>query len=135
MPTAPPSGTTRIDGGADAGQPDMGYHYAAGLSGPLLSVTNAVAGQSATVQVEACTPLGLVIAAYSLRGGGPVNTPWGTGLLTPPYVRLPVMTASSGGIAARTVPIPPTASGVQAWLQALDYASGTLSNGVSLTVQ
>jgi parallel beta-helix repeat protein len=134
-PAWTPSGTTRTDGVPDSGVPDMGYHDTAAPDTPTLAISNLVAGQTALIEASNAFVGGTVICAYSTRGGGPINTPWGTGLLTPPFTQFSPRTANAAGIASWSVAVPPGASGLDAWLQALDLGSQTLSNGLAVTVQ
>ena len=111
------------------------HSLALGEPDPTLSVTNLVAGQVASIQVEACAPGGRVYVAYSLTGGGPTSSPYGTLLLSPPYNALNHRRANGAGIAIWNVPVPPGTTGVPVWLQAWDQTAGALSNSLALTVQ
>ena len=106
--------------------------YAPDLS---LSVTNLVAGQSVSIQANNATPGGRVFLVYSLVGGGLNRTSWGTARLSPPYIPLSPMTTGGNGTATTSLSVPAGAAGVDVWLQALDWRSLTLSNGLALTVQ
>ena len=106
-----------------------------GPTGPFLSVTNLVAGYVATIRVQFATPGGLVRSGYSLAGGGPVSTPAGALLLSPPYFELPVLVADASGSTGMTAPVPPAAAGAQVWLHAFDLGSATFSTGVAATIQ
>ncbi|RMH02563.1 MAG: hypothetical protein D6702_08370 [Planctomycetota bacterium] len=103
----------------------------AGPTGPFLSVSNLVAGGVATIQVVNATPGGVVRHGYSLTGGGPVSTPYGDLLLSPPFTELPPMTANASGVASMSAPVPPQASGVAVWLHAFDLGSLTFTNGLA----
>jgi hypothetical protein len=115
----------------DGTRADMGAVY---RPQPVLTVGNLVAGQVASIQVENATGL-KIFAAYSLVGGGPTSTPWGTASLSPPWTTLSPMTANGNGVASSSVFVPTGAAGVDVWLQAFDWRSQTLSNGLALTVQ
>lgn len=93
-----------------------------------LSIDRLEPGQPSTVTVVNAMPGDTVITAYSVHGGGPVNSPWGDLFLTPPYVTLPYRAADQHGMAlySRTCPNLP---GLQLWFQSLDYEAGALSNG------
>ncbi len=95
---------------------------------PTLAVSNLTTGAVATFTLSHCTPLGPGVIAYSLAGGGPISTPWGTGYLTPPYTQLPTLTIDPLGNASFAVPVPPGTTGLPVWFHALDVASGTLTN-------
>ena len=97
---------------------------------PTLAVSGLVAGGTATVSVSNCTPGGLVRTAYSPYGGGPVATPYGDLLLTPPYTELPGITADGAGAGSLTATVPATASGVTVWLHGMDMGSLTFLNGL-----
>ncbi len=103
-------------------------------TGPILSVTNLVAGQVAAVSVAQATSGGTVLVGYSVRGGGPVSTVYGDMMLTPPYTQLPTMIADPAGVASLSAPVPPGTTGVQVWLHALDLGSATLSNALSMAI-
>ena len=116
----------------DGTRADMGaFYYDQGL---VLTVGNLVAGQMASIQVANATGL-KVFAAYSLVGGGPTSTPWGTASLSPPWTTLSTMTANGNGVASSSVFVPTGATGVDVWIQAFDWRSQTLTNGLALTVQ
>lgn len=100
----------------------------------VLEVDGLVAGAPATVHVANATPLGQVRLGYSLIGGGPVSTPWGLLLLSPPYSELPSLHADELGHAALTVPVPAGTAGVQVWFHALDIGSLTFTNGVAAVI-
>jgi|GEM_PF-6948586 len=93
-----------------------------------LSIDRLVPTQTSTITVVNAQPGHTVITAYSVHGGGPVNSPWGEILLTPPFVTLPHRIADQHGmvIDTRTCPNLP---GLQLWLQSLDLEEGRLSNG------
>lgn len=96
---------------------------------PNLSVANLTAGSTATLSIHQATPLSPVVFAYSLSGGGPVNTPVGTVLLTPPIYPIPGIQTDGLGFANSTGSVPASLTGAPIWLQCLDQGSGTLSNG------
>ncbi len=93
-----------------------------------LSIDRLAPAQTTTVTVVNATPGAWVITAYSTFGAGPVNSPWGEILLTPPYFALPYRKADQHGMArfSRTCPNLP---GLGLWFQSLDYEAGILSNG------
>ncbi len=106
-----------------------------GPTGAYLAMTDLVAGSVATLTVDYATPGGLVRCGYSVAGGGPVATPYGDLLLSPPYVELPVLTADASGHAALPLPVPPAAAGMSIWLHALDLGALAYTNGLALVVQ
>ncbi len=122
-------------------------HLALGMIGsitvtttnPVLTVTNLVAGATASMQVTNATPSGPVGYAYSLAGPGPASLPVGPcGVMTiaiaAPVTLLPQKNADAAGTALLTTSIPAGISGLKVWIQALDLASCRLSNGATMTV-
>ena len=106
---------------------------------PTLSVTNLVAGMTATASVTNATPGGLVYVGYSLAGPGPTMVPAGpcgsvTVDLSAPFVLLPPATADPGGAITISAPVPPGTTGVSVWAHAFDFASCTLTNSLALTI-
>ena len=102
---------------------------------PVLAVNNLVSGQAAIVRVSNCTPLRPVMVIYSFAGGGPTNTPWGIFSLAPPYYFFAPRIASSAGVAQFGKWIPNRFAGMDVWMQAVDWNSRAISNGLALTVQ
>ena len=102
---------------------------------PILAVSNLVAGQKATIQVDNGTPRRLALVAYSLKGGGSISTPWGTAMVTPPLNLLRPLRLDVNGSATKFGTIRNGTSGTAVWFQALDLGSKSLSNGLALTVQ
>ncbi|RMH04478.1 MAG: hypothetical protein D6702_03215 [Planctomycetota bacterium] len=105
-----------------------------GPSAPVLTVPTLFAGAYAVIDVDNCTAGGTVYLAYSLTGGGPTNTNWGTASLSDPIHSLPPLTADGAGHAAYATTVPANAAGVTVWLQALDLTGGLFSNGVQTTI-
>ncbi len=105
-----------------------------GSGGPLLNVTGLVAGSTATIAVSNATPSGLVRHGYSPFGGGPVITPYGDLLLSPPYTELPAMSADANGDASLSIPVPAGTTGVVVWFHAFDVGSLSFTNGISRTI-
>ena len=98
---------------------------------PNIAVSNLVGGRIATLDCMKFTPRGIVYTAYSLAGGGPTPTPWGDADLTRPVVILPPVQADPNGGATQTLYVPPIGSGYPVWIQALDWSTGRLSNGLA----
>ena len=82
-----------------------------------------------------CTPGGMVHFAYSLHGGGPTPSNYGILALTRPIYLAVSVAANASGYAYSPIYTPSGTAGVTLWVQALDEASGTLSNGVSTVIQ
>lgn len=104
-------------------------------NGPLLTISDLTAGGSALLAGKHLTPGAATLVAFSLFGGGPLPTPWGEMLLTPPFVPFASLTADGLGFDSLSVPVPPTSSGAKVWLQAFDLGAIKLSNGVAETIR
>ena len=107
-----------------------------GPSGPTLTVTNLVAGQTATLFVDGAAGSGLVGFAYSIAGGGPTQMGIaGCGPLTvalsQPIVILPPVLADPGGNAMIQGGVPAGTTGFSVWFQALDVSNCLLTNPVA----
>lgn len=102
--------------------------------GPMLWVSNLVAGQQVLVEITDATPNDQCYFAWSLNGGGPISTPFGDALITPPYTLLTLPTDGSG-YASYTSNIPAGAAGVPVWFHGVDLGSSTLLNALAMTVQ
>ncbi len=99
-----------------------------GTVGPTLSISNLVAGSVCTIQVQNASPNGLIRIGYSLLGAGPVTTPYGDLLLTPPITTLPNMSADASGNASLSAPVPGFGAGASVWLHAFDVQALTFTN-------
>ncbi len=133
------SGSPCIDAGnpssaldPDGTRADMGAFYYD--QSPNLAITNLVAGQTAQVDIDNCTPAGAVFFVWSVAGGGPVNTPLGPGFVSPPLHIIP-LTADSAGYAGLSQPVPAGASGRDVWFHGADLGSATMMNPLALTIQ
>ncbi|RMH02564.1 MAG: hypothetical protein D6702_08375 [Planctomycetota bacterium] len=102
-----------------------------GPPGPTLAVSNLVAGGTATLSVSFCTPNGTVRLGYSLVGGGPITTPFGDLLLSPPYTELPPITCDAAGNGSLSANVPAGTSGIPVWIHAFDLGSLTFTNGLA----
>ncbi len=105
------------------------------VEGPSYAISNLTAGQVATLTISNVTPLGSVLVGYSLSGAGPTNTIYGPVDMSPPISQLAPLTADAAGVAAAAVPVPPTAAGITVYTQALDLATGELSNSLAEVIQ
>lgn len=103
--------------------------------GPVLLARNLTAGEVATFQVAGTTPGASQVIAYSLTGGGPTYTQYGTVLLSPPIRILATVPADWAGVAVHEQLLPPGAAGRPVWLQAYDKGTGTLTNGLAEVIQ
>jgi len=117
----------RIDAGA-------AYVRSGGMNGPLIDIRKLDAGSLAVVDVTNCTPNKNVYIAWSFAGGGPINTPFGPGYVTPP---LKVMKLRMGafGNATITQSIPLGLSGTYVWFHGVDINSGVMLNPLALCIQ
>ncbi|MHC4822802.1 MAG: DUF7901 domain-containing protein [Planctomycetota bacterium] len=113
---------------------DMALRLESPAFGPQLSVSNLNAGGLATIQVDSATPNSGVPHALSLNGGGPTVTPFGTLLLTAPYIVLPSLVTDAVGTGALSLNVPAGTSGTTVWFHAYDQVSGLFTNGVMQTV-
>lgn len=110
-------------------------NYSGNHPGPHLWMTDVTAGQTTHVRMAGCTPGARQYASYSIRGGGPSNSPWGTLLLTPPYKTLPNRVADSNGNVVISATTPSGAAGLHVWVQSLDIGTLTLTNGANLPIR
>ena len=88
--------------------------------GPALSLSNVVAGQTATFGVSGASPGGLVFVGISLVGQGPIPSAWGPLELGSLDLILPFAADGTGAI---TVPIavPLSLAGLPLWVQGIDF--------------
>lgn len=103
-----------------------------------LSVSNFIAGQTATIHANGATDGGQVGIAYSLAGPGPATVNTGIcGLisvdLSYPIKLLGFYTASGGSVDVG-VNIPAGGQGHTVWLQAMDVSTCELSNPLAETI-
>jgi len=103
-------------------------------AGPNLHTPGLTAGAAAKFHITNATPFGTVFLAYSLAGGGPTSTAFGTASLSAPIKTIGSASADVSGDALFTMTVPSGGSGVTVWFQALDLTAGALSNGLMETV-
>ncbi|MBL7008785.1 MAG: DNRLRE domain-containing protein [Planctomycetes bacterium] len=125
--------------GSDASPapPELEVTYGGG--GPVLRVSNLVAGGVASLDVFGATPGGKVQYGYSLTGAGPTAVPGGGCGVIVVDLSLPIKqagsaTADPNGNASRSANVPAGTTGVMVWIQAFDVASCTLTNGVAQAI-
>jgi hypothetical protein len=116
--------------GYDAGRVII---FSVGNHGPSIWTESLIAGTTASLKLRNATP-GSVIFGWSLAGGGPISSPWGTASLSMP-VRDASAQADASGYASISNAIPSSLSGLSVWFQAVDLGTGTLSNGLAQIVQ
>ena len=101
---------------------------------PTFEASNLVAGSTLTLSFSGCAPNGSVLPAYSLVGGGPLSSPWGSVSLTPPIKQLPVLSVAPDGTSGVNLQVPPGTTGLEVWMQALDIGGQVLSNPLVRTI-
>ncbi len=102
-------------------------------TGPLLEVSNLVAGEVTTVSVSNCTPGKPIGLAYSLSGQGPTNLATGicgivSADLTAPITIATVQNADAAGTISFSANVPAGTVGMYVYLQAMDLGACKLSN-------
>lgn len=108
-------------------------HYSPVTSGPHLVVPPLAFGL-VKFELSGCTPGSKVLLSWSVAGGGPIPTPWGTGELSLPYVPFASPTAGPYGRGVTYGWVPAGLSGLPIWFQGLDVDSLTLTNGVATKI-
>jgi len=101
-------------------------------SGPYYSITNMVAGQTATFSITGAAPSSNCTIGYSLNGAGPLNTSYGIVDMTPPISILANITSDANGDASILINVPPNAAGITFYTQALN--NGTLTNSIARVI-
>jgi len=104
------------------------------MEGPIYTTTTLTGGQSGTFSLADASPFGTVLLGYSLTGAGPTATVYGAVDMSPPINVLATLTADINGSAQMTVNVPPNASGLTLYTQALDLASASLSNSLAIQI-
>lgn len=111
------------------------FNYSGDHSGPHLWLADLAGGQTNHVRMAGCTPGAAQYASWSIAGGGPQSSPWGTLYLSNPYHTLAPVNADSNGNCTISTYSPPNASGLQVWVQSLDVGTLELTNGATLMIQ
>lgn len=104
------------------------------VTGPSLSITTLVAGQSATMSAGNLTPNQVAFVGRSLIGGGPWTSPVGVANLTPPVTSFGIL-ANAQGDASLTFIVPAGLAGSPVWLQIYDAGTQTLGESIATAVQ
>lgn len=110
-------------------------NYSGNHTGPHLWMADLAGNQINRIYMAGCTPGAKQYASWSVAGGGPQSSPWGTIYLSNPYKTLPPRTADSNGKVTISTYSPPNASGLRVWVQSLDLGNLELSNGATLLIQ
>ena len=109
------------------------------FAGPCLATSGMIASQNGTVAVSNATPFGQVGVAYSVAGPGPTSIPvpgCGTvsaALTNPKLAGLGF--ADANGTFTLNPPVPPSATGIQIWVHAVDETSCSTTNPRAITFQ
>lgn len=102
------------------------------------SLSNVVGGQLANIDITgAYRPGSLVSVFLSTSGPGPVNTPYGPALMTPPLKLVGTYQPDPNGEIHETVGVPPRFTGMTIWTQVIEAAGaeGSWSNALEIIVQ
>ena len=102
--------------------------------GPTMVINNLVAGQTAQVDFMNCAQNGKVFFVWSISGGGPINTPYGTGYVSSPY-HVTSIRMDASGMASLNQTVPANASGINIWFHGADVGYATMLNSLALTIQ
>lgn len=110
-------------------------NYSGNHSGPHLWLADLAGNQINRIYMAGCTPGARQYASWSVAGGGPQGSPWGTIYLSNPYKTLPWKLADSNGKCTISTFSPANASGLHVWVQSLDLGNLELTNGADLDIQ
>jgi Tol biopolymer transport system component len=89
------------------------------VNGPELTLSDLVAGQSATLEIAKTTPGGVLFVGYSLAGQGPFPSYWGLVDLAPPIATFTVVADADGQVSV-PLDVPPAFAGTRVWMKGLD---------------
>jgi hypothetical protein len=110
-------------------------NYSGNHPGPHLWLADLKGNQINHIRMAGCTPGARQYASWSVAGGGPQSSPWGTIFLSNPYRTLPWKLADSNGNVVISTFSPARASGLTVWVQSLDVGTFELTNGANLLIQ
>ena len=110
-------------------------NYSGNHPGPHLWLADLKGNQTNHIRMAGCTPGARQYASWSVAGGGPQSSPWGTIFLSNPYRTLPWKVADSNGNVVISTFSPARASGLTVWVQSLDVGTFELTNGANLLIQ
>lgn len=105
------------------------------VGGPIYSITNLVAGQSADFTVENVAPFATVLIGYSTTGAGPTLTPYGWADMSLPIEVLTSITADAAGVASFSTSVPIQAVGYTLYSQCVELPAGNISNSLAELIQ
>ncbi len=100
-----------------------------------ISISNPVSGAVTQLHLSGGTPGSLGCSSYSTFGGGPINLPFGTLLLTPPFTSFPCFVLNAAGGHTLNQLVPPGLTGTHVWFQSLEWPSFEFTNGVDLFIK
>jgi hypothetical protein len=102
------------------------------------SLSNVVGGQTANIDVTGAVRNGSLVSVFlSTHGPGPVTTPYGDALMTPPLKLIGTFPPSLDGEVHETATVPARFTGMTIWSQVIesDGVIGVWSNGLAVIVQ
>lgn len=108
------------------------YYETLASGGYNYSITNLVAGQSATFSLTGAAPSSNCLIGYSLAGAGPINTAYGIVDMTPPINTLANITSDVNGDASIALTVPANAVGLTLYTQSLN--NNILSNSLAIVI-
>ncbi|MDP6940520.1 MAG: choice-of-anchor J domain-containing protein [Planctomycetota bacterium] len=106
---------------------------AGGPPPPTLSVNSLTAGATANVSIDYATPNNVAYFVWSVAGGGPISTPFGQGMVSPPFTVIP-LTTDGAGHAGMSQNVPPGTTGMSVWFHGADAGSASMLNALALTI-
>lgn len=98
------------------------------------SVVGLIGGGTTTLTVQGASAGGGVLLGYSVTGSGPTLTSYGMVEMSLPIFQLGNLTASPSGEAVLSTGIPARAAGLTVYSQAVDLASGRLTNSIAESI-
>ena len=113
----------------------FGLYGVVELDGPVYSISNLVAGGTATLSVTNATAGGPIILGFSRAGAGPVQTPYGLVELSFPITQLPPVYANASGVMTIDLGVPANSTGMTLYSQGVDLTSGLLTNALAEVIQ
>ncbi len=102
------------------------------------SLSNVVGGQTANIDVTGAVRTSSLVSVFlSTHGPGPVMTPYGEALLTPPLKLIGTYPPNANGEIHETAFVPGRFTGMTIWSQVIesDGSTGVWSNGLAVIVQ
>jgi hypothetical protein len=100
---------------------------------PVLTVTNLIGGQVATMTVTGATPFACILFGWSCAGGGPTWTPYGD-LMLSPHIYYKGVRADASGTSSHSGLVPGWKTGRTMYFHAFDNTAKVFSNPVNQVV-